>query len=224
MIVLQAIRGKIVTSMLMIVIPTLVRTTEYVMIWSMIFDVLVLMVLLEFYVKSMSTNVSKELVTMEALVLIKSVAMIANANLVLLGQDAKETLMNVYRIDAPQLEPKNVFNWSTITTVYANQDTRENFVKPKEIFAKEIRVRTEESAPILKTPIIVIVLQVSLAPIANLLDDLATVLHVVMEELVWTRPTDRNLNVCVLPELLAKLANKILETNARIILVNMDIA
>ena len=73
MIVLRAIRGKIVTSMLMIVIPTLVRTTGYVMIWSMIFDVLVLMVLLEFYVKSMSTNVSKELVTMEALVLIKSV-------------------------------------------------------------------------------------------------------------------------------------------------------
>ena len=97
-------------------------------------------------------------------------------------------------------------------------------MKPKGIFAKEIRVRTEESAQILKIPIIAVVLQVSLVPIANLLDDLVIVLHVVMEELVWTRPTDRNLNVCVLPELLAKLANKILETNARIILVSMDIA
>ena len=132
--------------------------------------------------------------------------------------------MNVWRIDAPPLELKNVFNWSTITTVYANQDTWENFVKPKEIFAKEIRARMEESAPIPKIPIIVIVLQVSLAPIANLLDDLATVRHVVMEELVWIQPTDRNLNACVLPELLEKLANKILETNARIILANMDIA
>lgn len=71
MIVLQVIKGKIVTSMLMIVIPTLVRTTAYVMTWSTIFDVLVLMVLLVFYVKSMSMNVSKERVTMEALVLIK---------------------------------------------------------------------------------------------------------------------------------------------------------
>ena len=132
--------------------------------------------------------------------------------------------MNVYRIDAPQLELKNVFNWSTITTVYANQDTRENFVKPKEIFAKEIRVRTEESAQILKIPIIAVVLQVSLVPIANLLDDLVIVLHVVMGELVWTRPTDRNSNACVRPELLAKLVNKILETNAPIILANMDIA
>ena len=71
MIVLQVIKGKIVTSMLMIVIPTLVRTTAYVMTWSTISDVLVLMVLLAFYVKSMSMNVSKERVTMEALVLIK---------------------------------------------------------------------------------------------------------------------------------------------------------
>lgn len=71
MIVLQVIKGKIVTSMLMIVIPTLVRTTAYVMTWSTISDVLVLMVLLVFYVKSMSMNVSKERVTMEALVLIK---------------------------------------------------------------------------------------------------------------------------------------------------------
>ena len=70
-IVLQVIKGKIVTSMLMIVIPTLVRTTAYVMTWSTISDVLVLMVLLVFYVKSMSMNVSKERVTMEALVLIK---------------------------------------------------------------------------------------------------------------------------------------------------------
>ena len=71
MIVLQVIKGKIVTSMLMIVIPTLVRTTAYVMTWSTISDVLVLMVLLVFCVKSMSMNVSKERVTMEALVLIK---------------------------------------------------------------------------------------------------------------------------------------------------------
>ena len=108
--------------------------------------------------------------------------------------------------------------------MYANQDTRENFVKPKGIFAKEIRVRTEESAQILKIPIIAVVLQVSLVPIANSLDDLVIVLHVVMGELVWTRPTDRNSNVCVRPELLAKLVNKILETNAPIILANMDIA
>ena len=108
--------------------------------------------------------------------------------------------------------------------MYANQDTRENFVKPKEIFAKEIRVRTEESAQILTIPIIAVVLQVSLVPIANLLDDLVIVLHVVMGELVWTRPTDRNSNACVRPELLAKLVNKILETNAPIILANMDIA
>ena len=71
MIVRQDTKEKIATSMLMIAIPTHVRTTGYVMIWSMIFDVLVLMVPLEFYVKSMSTNVSKELVTMVALVLIK---------------------------------------------------------------------------------------------------------------------------------------------------------
>ena len=71
MIVRQDTKEKIATSMLMIAIPTHVRTTVYVMIWSMIFDVLVLMVPLEFYVKSTSTNVSKELVTMEALVLIK---------------------------------------------------------------------------------------------------------------------------------------------------------
>jgi hypothetical protein len=37
--------------------------------------------------------------------------MIANANRDLLDQDVKEMSMNVYRIDVPLLELRNVFNW-----------------------------------------------------------------------------------------------------------------
>ncbi len=81
--------------MSMIVIQILVKMVALAMIWLMTSAVHALMELLDCFVKSMSMNVSMELVIMEAHVWTKLEAMSVDVDQVMWGQDVRVMLMNV---------------------------------------------------------------------------------------------------------------------------------
>ncbi len=85
----------IVNSMSMIVIQILVKMAALAMIWLMTSVVHALMELLDCFVKSMSMNVSMELVIMEVHVWTKLEAMSADVDQDMWGQDVRVMLMNV---------------------------------------------------------------------------------------------------------------------------------
>ena len=68
------------------------------------------MELLDFFVKSMSMNVSMELAIMEVLVLTRLEVMNANAVQVTLGQGVRVTSMNACQVLALHVELKNAFS------------------------------------------------------------------------------------------------------------------
>ena len=140
-----------------------------------------------------------------------------------LAPDVREMSTNVFPIRALLWEHRSVSNSSTTTTAFAVPDGWVATVKREETFAKEILAKTEAFAPTKKDHTIVLVSQATSVPIANSLVLHATAPLAAMVGPASTVTTAKTSVVAVLLELLAKLANKTLVTNARIILARTKV-
>jgi hypothetical protein len=134
--------------------------------WLTPFHAHVRTVLWAFSVRSTSTNVSKELVTMEVHVSIRSVHLNVNAHLVSLDHVAKVTSMNVYPIHARLPEPSTACSLLITTVVIANRVTWDDIASSKSIFVKYLLATMEACASTANWVIPVSVRQASLERIA----------------------------------------------------------